>query len=896
MTHRDPNEPIWRRYVRFWRRDLVADVDDELAFHFAKRVAEFETGGTSHDDAVAAARERFGDLDGVRDALVSIDVRIGRRSRASRVLDAALHDTAYAVRGLRRAPGLAASIVLTLAFGIGANAAMFTVVDRVFFRTPPGLVRPSQVRRLIARELGQGNILYPTELFTTTEHDAFRSATSGRADVEGYSTDPDVRFDGGTEHHTIAYATSGFLRLTGVHPALGRFFDTHENRYGAPTNVAILNYAYWLRAYGGDRAVVGRTISIDSVRFTIIGVAQRGFDGMDLDAVDVWAPLASLPVGPEGPWWDGQFQILRLFTRVVNPASSAAVYARLKTTYSELRLRGYRPPGESFIPYIETESVIQGRTSIGLGQQDARNLALLTRLAGVSLLVLIISICNAASLLLMRAMRRRREIAVRLALGVSRLRLFAQLAVESLLLAAVAGIFSIWLAFGAGRALRTQLISDVHWSATLIDARVVCFTVIMALVAGILAGTAPIIVVRASGVMSALKVGAQESGRPRSAARIALLATQTALCMVMLSAAGLFVDSLWHARSFDFGFDKAQLVTVSLPLADENEIVRVVEQIRSMPGVEAVARSELDLRGGGMAQLRLPNGFQTPRLASPQFNHIDTSYARVVGLRLLEGRAWRAAQDDGDSVALINRAMSHRYWGGRSPLGDCVTLVGGPSAHVCFRVIGVFQDVRWNLDRPAVEQFDIVSPRWRPRWMSSATVRTRGPATGSTVAGIRELLRTIRGPVAYPPTARSVSERLEPQVHPWRVAAAMFLAFGLLGLVAATAGIYGLVGYEVTQRTHEFGVRITLGATARSILSLVIASGVRVTLLGLAVGLIASLAVGRAISSLVFEISPYDPLVLSTTMAVLAAVAVIASLIPAWRATRLDPVAALRAE
>jgi ABC-type antimicrobial peptide transport system permease subunit len=255
-----------------------------------------------------------------------------------------------------------------------------------------------------------------------------------------------------------------------------------------------------------------------------------------------------------------------------------------------------------------------------------------------------------------------------------------------------------------------------------------------------------------------------------------------------------------------------------------------------------------------------------------------------------------AAQDAADSVALINHAMATRYWPGRSPIGDCFTQLVGPSRHACFRVIGVVKDVRFDLNRPATPQYYIVSRTWRPIWMSSVTVRTSRPASPAIIAEIQQVLRTIRGPSAYPPNPRLVSARLEPQVHPWRVAAAMFLAFGLLGLVAATAGIYGLMGYEVTQRTREFGVRIALGATAESILTLVLGSGLRLIVVGLAAGLALSLLVGRAISSLVFEISPYDPVVLSVTMVVLAAVAVMASLAPAWRATRVDPLVALRAE
>jgi predicted permease len=848
-------------------------------------------------EAVAEARRRFGDPDELRDAFARAEARRARRLSVSEWIDVTAHDLGYALRQFRNAPGFSASVILTLAFGIGANAAMFTVVDRVFLQAPPGVARPASVHRLMAYQLGYPNIELPVESFTTREHDAFRAATAGLAEVEGYDVESDAQFDGGAERHSVGYATTGFLHLSGVRPALGRFFDPRENEYGAPTNVAILNYSYWQRAYDGDSRILGRTIRIDSTLFTIIGVAPSGFDGVDLDAVDVWAPLASLPAGLEGPWWgDSGLQMLKLLVRVDRPRNESAVYARLKAEHLALRPGQAEDVEKGFKPRLEVEPLIQGRTSIGLGRQDDRNVALLTRLAGVSVLVLIIAVCNAASLLLMRALRRRREIAVRLALGVSHARLVAQFAGESVLLAGVAGAISLWIAYATGQALRKQLIADVHWSATLIDVRVVAFTAALALVAGVLAGMAPIAVVRSRDVMSALKEGARESGRPRSATRVALLATQTGLCMVMLSAAGMFLDSLWHASAFDFGLDKDRLATVTVPLANENEITRIVGEIRALPGVAAVARSTSDMRFGGLMRVRLSNGFETPRLDSPGMNHIDTSLVRVAGLRVLEGRPWLAQQDAADSVALINSAMARRYWAGRSPIGDCFTQLAGPSPRTCFRVIGVVKDVRFDLSRPAIPQYYIVSRTWRRIGMSSVVVRTSGPATPTIIADIQQVLRTIHSPSAYPPNPRLMSARLEPQVHPWRVAAAMFLAFGLLGLVAATAGIYGLMGYEVTQRTHEFGVRMALGATAESILALVLGSGLRLIVVGLAAGLALSLVVGRTISSLVFEISPYDPVVLSVTMVALAAVALMASLIPAWRATRVDPLVALRAE
>jgi predicted permease len=471
--------------------------------------------------------------------------------------------------------------------------------------------------------------------------------------------------------------------------------------------------------------------------------------------------------------------------------------------------------------------------------------------------------------------------------------------VESVLLATVGGAAAVLIAFWTGGALRTMLVSDVHWSATVIDRRLVVFTMAVAILAGALAGLAPATIALRRDVMAALKAGSAESGRPRSALRISLLVTQTALCMVMLAAAGVFLQSLRHASQTDLGFDADRLITFNLYRVDPNVADAALARIRALPAVAAVSRAGIGLRGGGISPIHFSNGTTLPIMLTPMSGYADSVYARAVGLRLIAGRF--LSRDDlkgSEPVAVIDEAMAKEYWRNRDPLTECFHV--GTMKKPCRRIVGIVGNVRWDIAGVPPKMFYLPatqSPYAGWGCCGSIAVRTRGRATATTVRDIRRIVTGLAGQgPEYAPNPRLVTDRLEPQFHPWRVAAAMFLLFGLLALAAAGAGIYGLVGYDVTQRTHEFGVRITLGATSSNILGLVLGSGVRVVVIGLVAGTASAIAAGRVIASLLFETSPDDPLVLAATAVTLSAVALLASLVPAWRATRVDPVVALRAE
>lgn len=826
----------------------------------------------------------------------------GVRSSVATLVDSLAQDVGYALRGLRRAPGLTTTILFAFTFGLGVNAALFAAVDRVLFQSPPGVVDPDEVHRLVHFEHGAHGLVYPGDRFSPQDRLALIDAGRGRIAIEGYDAETDEPIGEGQERGTISYATPGFFRLVGVRPFRGRFFTDDENHYGNPTNVAVLNHAYWRRAFGGDLSVLGRTIRIDSTVFTIVGIAQPGFDGLDLDAVDVWVPLASKPPGMEGPWWNGGFQIMSLVARVPRDIDASQATALLNDRF---RREWQNVVTRDSTLHLTMAPLLEARGPLGLGRGNERILALMTRLVGVALIVLVIATSNVASLQLMRALRRRREIAVRVALGISRRRLVVQLVIETLLLAILGGCGALLIAAWTGGAVRRLLISDVHWTTTVVDARVVTLTIALGIVAGAIAGIAPASVALRGDIMTALKAGSAETGRPRSPLRVGLLVVQTTLCMVMLAAAGAFIRSLQHAADFALGFDADRLITFQLIRTSEADLQDALARIAALPGVATATRADVDPRNpGSFASLFFATGDSTPVLLSPSFGYADTAYAKTIGLRLTSGRWFTTA--DGPSaprVAVIDEGMAKQYWRDVDPIGQCFAMMSAKSP--CVRVVGVVQRIRWDLGATPPLRYYLPAaqvPPWssrtnpNPRCCVVMTVRMAARATPAALAPIRRVLSAYHTSAEFPPTPRLVTDRLEPQIRPWRIAAALFLLFGLLALSAASAGIYGLVGYEVTQRTHEFGVRITLGATSRAILSLVLESSARIVAIGLIAGVGAALWSGRLLSALLFETSPYDPVVLVVTAASLSFAALCASLVPAWRATRVDPAISLRAD
>ncbi|MEP6493559.1 MAG: ADOP family duplicated permease [bacterium] len=916
------DEPRWRRYLRFWRRNVEHDVDDELQFHLEQRVQQFMNAGASREEALVRARTQFGDTALVRSELIDIGERIGHHHDRAGAWDALRQDVGFALRSLRRSPDFSAAIVATLALGIGANAAMFSLADRLFLRAPVGVADPASLRRLyVHSNWSIGNVW---EIRSVLGYPAFAtidSALASRAQLAAFTkSDSMSMVDRGIESTVRgSYATSKYFSVLGVHAAIGRFYSANEDAMGAGALVAVISDALWHSRFGRDSAVLGRAVVVARQRYTIVGVAPRGFTGSDLDATDIWLPLGSFPRGMIGsrPWFEswrsGSF--LHVLTRVApgTPGTSDAWISTVSTTVYRLGEKAgvsNRPDTNATIipgPLLE---------SLGPTLTPAPEVAIAERLVGVTIVVLLIACANVANLLLARALSRRREIAVRLALGISRRRLVVQLLTESTLLSIVAGVAAVVVAAWAGRALRVMVMPQTHFAGAVVSTRVALFTGAIALITGIAAGLAPAVQASRPDLTNALKTGAGEGGGRGIRLRSSLVVAQVALSVVLLVGAGLFVRSLSRVQAIDLGYDASRLIFATVdfidpdPRAPTNDshhtelsagLVAAAERVRRLPGVEQTAlASAPPLAGYAMVGLHFRDGTVPPRLddRDPAVIWVSPSYFAATGVRLTRGRLLTDADIGGTPVMVVNETTARTYWPAADAIGQCIVFFAATSP--CTTVVGITKDSHLDdvLEKPvAVMLLPLVRPAGTASPLNASYLIVRAdPKQLTRVMGEtrRELRRIF--PQAELPFVASTMSRIEPQLRPWRLGASLFSAFGVLALLVAAIGVYSVIAYSVGQRAHEMSVRAALGADSTQIVRLVVGYGVRVIGVGVVLGLFAAIALGRLIASMLYGTSTHDPVVMLSVALILLIVALVASAAPAWRAMTADPAVALRAE
>ena len=922
------DEQRWRRYLRFWRRNIAADVDDELTFHFEQRVAEFVAAGATRADAEAQARARFGDVGDTHNQLLSIGHRVARRRDRLQTFENIRHDAVFAMRGLRRSPGLAIACIVTIALGVGANGAMFSLADRLFSRPPSGVRAPDELRRIYARTLyGSGSVAtirsdFPYRLLTLLD-----SNLASRVQLAGY-TAPDtmpMTADASIAQSTIvhgAYVTDRYMPLLGAHPALGRLFAPDEEIMGSPVYVAVISDRLWRRAFDTDSSIVGKTVNIDRQRMTVIGVAQPGFDGPDLSATDVWMPIASYPAHSDGTWFTSFFSAthLRIVGRVAPGTTNEWINNVATAVVRRTSVQGVR--GIKINVVRDTTAVMLTGPileSLGPSIKPAPEVGIATRLVGVTIIVLLIACANVASLLLARALGRRREIAVRIALGVTRPRLVAQLLCEGVLLAAVAGVAALLVSVWAGGALRTLLMPNTYWAGSAVDARVVLFIGVVALGTGVLAGLVPALQASHPELADALKSGTREGGAGAGSSRLrqSLLVAQVAMSVLLLYGAGLFVHSLMRLRAIDLGFDAERVIYGSTCLLSPSGafvdwdscysprvaqgLMETARRLEGVPGVERVALSTGGPMGGSssMPAAYMIDGTAAPLIDSkgPTSNATTPSYLEATGSRLARGRFFSDADRYGPPVVVVNETAARLYWPSRYAIGQCLRLSAKTSP--CSTVIGVVRDshAREVVEQPVLQvltpfAYDSIG---RPRDVRTIIVRAKRGQTAAVQALVRHELASAF-PSQSVPFVKSVSESMATELRPWRVGLYLFGGFGLLALIVAAVGTYSVLSYAVTQRLHEIGVRIALGARTFDVLRLVVSEGLRLTMIGVAIGLVVALAASRVMQSLLYDTSPREPLVTLGVAVLLVAIAAAASAIPARRAARVDPVEVLRAE
>ncbi|HMA39093.1 MAG TPA: ADOP family duplicated permease [Gemmatimonadales bacterium] len=824
----------------------------------------------------------------------------------------ALEDLRYAVRGLKSRPGFTVAVVLTLALGIGANTAMFSVVDRLLFRAPPLLHDPALVHRVyLARsyrgeEFTGDGVQYARYVDLTNETRSFaRTATfTERRLAIGEGTD--------SREMQVGVVSAGFFGFFDAPPVLGRYFTTTED---APPNgaaVAVLGYGFWQTRYGGRRNVLGQTLRIGASLYTVIGVAPRGFAGL-------WPgqpPAAYIPITTYGAelaanlrlrgetWWTTyHWTWASMLVQRKPGVSLEAANADLTTAY----LKSYRTqdaadhggmtPIAVARPHAIAASVLSER-----GPNQSSEAKVATWITGVALVVWLIACANVANLLLARALRRRREIAVRLAMGVSRARLATQLLTESLLLALLGGTAGVLVAQWGGAVLRAALLRDTSGAAVVTDPRTLLFAGSVALLAGFLTGLAPILQTRRADLTQDLKAGEREGAVHRSRTRATLLVLQGALSVVLLVGAGLFVRSLRHVQQVHLGYDADSVLIVDLQMRgmhlDSAQSVtllrRLLDESRSIPGVSHVSRQvTMPFWSSWNTDLHVAGIDSTERLGEFELNAVSEEYFATMGTRLLRGRGISDQDVAGAPGAMVvSEAMARTLWPGREPLGECVRV--GADTAPCTAVVGIAENIKSrSLGADPGLFYYLSSAQFSPD-VGGLFVRMRGDAAHAKET-VRRSLQPLMPGASYV-TVTPLADVLGSQTQSWELGATMFTVFGLLALALAAIGLYSVIAYNVAQRTHELGVRSALGAQLGDLVRLVLTDGMRLALVGIVLGSGIALIVGRWAQPLLFEQSARDPAVFAGVAVLLLAVAALACFIPARRAGRVDPMRALRSE
>ncbi|HEY2378719.1 MAG TPA: ABC transporter permease [Gemmatimonadaceae bacterium] len=828
------------------------------------------------------------------------------------MIDSFLQDLSYALRGLRAKPAFTTAIVLTLALGIGANAAMFSLVDRMLFRPPPLLVNPDAVHRV-----------YGFQTYRGKERVGLGGQYARYVDMSKYTTSFD-RTSGFTERDLavgigeaaremrIGIVSSSFFGFFDAPPALGRYFLPSEDAPPSGTNVAVASYARWQTEYGGRKEILGTKVQIGSDIYTIIGVSAPGFVGLwPNEPPAYFIPIVTYGasqarggfIGKNESWWTtyhwGWMDMIARTKPAVSEATANAdvTQAFLKSIEAE-RVGSPRMPSNKLMrPRAQIGSILSER-----GPNASGFAKVAAWLGGVAVVVLLIACANVANLLFARALRRRREIAVRLALGVSRGRLLSQLLTESVLLALAGGVAGVLVAQWSGAGLRMAFLPGSVSQSVLRDQRTLLFAGAAALIVGLLTGLAPILQASRADLTGDLKAGAREGTYQRSRLRIGLLLVQGALSVTLLVGAGLFVRSLTNVRNIRLGFDTDPVLIVDLNMRgvqlDSAQQVdlrrRLLERAQTTPNVRsATLQIGIPFWSTWSTSLFVSGIDTVSRLGRFDLSAVSPDYFKTMGTRILRGRGIQATDlEHSQLVMVVSQAMAHTLWPNDDAIGKCIRMNADTAP--CRYVVGIAEDIKSHqLSNETEMYYYLPATQFNPN-RTGLFVRVRGDAAKNADAVRRSLQHEMPG--ASYITTTPLSEVLGQETRSWRLGASMFSAFGALALVLAAIGLYSVIAYNVAQRTHEMGVRMALGAQASDVIRLIVKEGVAFGIAGVVIGGAIALGAGKWLAPLLFDESPRDPAVFVVVAVSLLAVALAASWLPALRAARVEPTKALRYE
>jgi putative ABC transport system permease protein len=806
-----------------------------------------------------------------------------------------IQDLRYGVRMLLKRPGFTVIAVLTLALGIGANTAIFSVVHALLLKPLP-YQEPDRLVMLSEKSLTGQDGEYPRWILSYPNFTDWRERAQS---FEGMASIRPTSFNlTGVDRPLLAWGRTvswNFFQLLGVQPQLGRLFAKEDGQYGA-ARTAVISNGMWREQFGGDAGVIGRKLLLDGVPYEVIGVLPQGFEYFRAD--DVYVPI-ELFLKPNTPLADrgsqlGLFAIARLKPGVTVAQASnemAGIAAQLRDEYPDVN-SGRNAQAEP-LQDVMSESVRQ---------------SLWVLLSAVGF-ILLIACVNVANLLLVRAAERQKELALRLALGAGRGRVIRQLLSESLLIALLGGAFGVltgrWMLDGL-LALAPENIPQL--SRVSLNLTVLLFTLGVSVLTSVLCGLLPALQASRTDLQTALKEGGRSTaGAGRDVTRKTLLVVEVSLALVLLVGAGLLVRSMAQLLRVDPGFNPDRLLTMKAvlpPPAYDDERRRVffdecLRRVSALPGVQSAAITfSLPIDGSNWysdfiaANKPIP---PRPELPNSAMTPVSANYFETMGIRLLKGRAFTSAdRADSAPVVVINETLARRIWPGEDPIGKRLKEGRAESQMPWREVVGVVSDVKLNGVERETPMQTYLPLAQRPNPFFGLVVRTAGDPLQLAATVERTMHSVDKDLPVF--GIRSMDQLLGNSMAQRRLTLTLLVSFAVLALLLAAVGIYGVISYSVRQRTHELGIRMALGARTVDVLKLILAQGLKLTLLGVVIGLGAAFALTRWMETLLFNVRPTDPLTFTLIAAVLSLVALFACWIPARRATKVDPMIALRYE
>ncbi len=885
----------------FGRQRRDREFAEELESHLQLHIEDNLRAGLMPQEARRQALIKLGGIEQTKERY--------RQQRGLPMIEMFIQDLRYSLRRLTKSPGFTCIALLSLALGIGANTAIFSLVNTLFLRPLP-VDKPEQLVSIqnVSGGRASAGVSYPN-------YKDFRDRNDALTGLIGYRFAPlSISYEGVNERVWGYLVTGNYFEVLGVKAAFGRTITDDDDRLPGAHPVTVISYTCWQQRFGADPAAIGRSLIVNGRSYTIIGVLPQGFFGTEVVAApELWFPMAmQAEIEMGNNWLNNRASEFTLLLGRLNPdvpmvqaeAALNSIAGQLESEYPDIN-QGKRlvfsPPGFGFSG----------------GMMRLMVMGFTVPLMVIVAFVLLLACTNLANLLLARAAQRRKEVAVRLSLGASRQRLVLQLLTESLLLAIGGGglglLLAYWLvnlASGIKLPIDAPLLIDLH-----IDYRVLIFTGLVSLVTGVLFGLLPALQTTRVDLLPALKDEPTFGGSHHSLAKNGLIVLQVALSLILLIAGGLMMRALQRAQTIRLGFDPAQAVEISFDLrlqgydsARGKELQkRLLERVRSLPGVESAGIIDLTPVDLHFARSPIFIEGQIPERSSnaprAMASRMSPGYLQAVNTRLIRGRDF-SDQDDENAppVAIVNEAFARRFWPGQEALGKrfsqgypqvpLIATTDSPQPRL-IEIVGIVEDGKYAGLNEEPQPY-VCRPMLQAYAGSTALIVRTQTDTAQMLALLRNEVQQFDP--RMPLSGKRLSDKLAVPLLPARITASLLGIFGLLALALAALGIYGVMSQAISRRTHEIGIRMALGAQAADILRLAIGQGFKLTLLGAGIGVGVALALTRFLKTLLFGVSATDPLTYVGITLLLIFVALLACYLPARRATKIDPMVALRYE